>query len=107
MEERRLKDYRRCVSCRRVAPKSVFWRIVRCYPNQQVRLDQGMGRSVYLCPSLTCLRAAQKKDRLSRSLKVKVEPSVYHRLEQRLKASERPDPAIDLGTAHASVTPID
>jgi uncharacterized protein len=83
-----MKDHRRCVSCRRVAPKSAFWRIVRCHPDRQIQLDQGMGRSVYLCPASACLKSAQKKDRLSRALKVKVEPSVYHRLEQRLGAND-------------------
>jgi uncharacterized protein len=107
MEERRLKDYRRCVSCRRVAPKSAFWRIVRCHPDQQVRLDQGMGRSVYLCPHLACLKVAQKKDRLSRSLKTKVDAALYHRLEKRLVVAERPDSAADLETAPIDVTPID
>jgi uncharacterized protein len=107
MEESRLKDERRCVSCRKVAPKSAFWRIVRCYPDQQVRLDQGMGRSVYLCPTRDCLKAAQKKDRLSRSLKAKVDATVYHRLEERLEAGDRPNDAIGLGTAHGTVTAID
>ncbi len=101
-----MKDHRRCVSCRIVAPKSTFWRIVRCHPDRIVRLDQGMGRSVYLCPTLTCLKSAQKKDRLSRSLKTKVDAAVYHRLEARLEPDDRLAIAMDLAVGSGDVTPI-
>jgi uncharacterized protein len=102
----RVKDQRRCVSCRIVAPKSAFWRIVRCHPDRIVRLDQGMGRSVYLCPTLTCLKSAQKKDRLSRSLKTKVDAAVYHRLEALLESDDRSTVGMDLAAESGDVTPI-
>jgi uncharacterized protein len=47
-------------------------------------LDQGMGRSSYLCPTVDCLQAAQKKNRLGRSLKAFVPSEVYQTLWQRL-----------------------
>ncbi|MGF1521303.1 MAG: YlxR family protein [Leptolyngbyaceae cyanobacterium] len=77
-------NYRRCVSCRQIAPKEAFWRIVRVYPTRTVQLDQGMGRSAYLCPKADCLRAAQKKNRLGRSLRAVVPEDVYNLLWQRL-----------------------
>jgi uncharacterized protein len=77
-------NYRRCVVCRKVAPKSHFWRIVRLHPSRTIELDQGMGRSAYLCPEKTCLQAAQKKDRLGRALKANVPDSIYQCLWQRL-----------------------
>jgi uncharacterized protein len=101
-----VKDQRRCVSCRIVAPKSTFWRIVRCHPDSIVRLDQGMGRSVYLCSTLTCLRSAQKKDRLSRSLKTKVDAAVYQRLEARLAPSPEARRETDLLAESGDVPPI-
>jgi uncharacterized protein len=73
-------NYRRCVSCRRTAPKQEFWRIVRVYPSQEVRVNQGSGRSAYLCPQEECLKAAQKKNRLGRSLKAVVPDSIYQEL---------------------------
>ncbi|NEO84548.1 MAG: YlxR family protein [Spirulina sp. SIO3F2] len=79
-----LKNYRRCVACRKVALKQEFWRIVRLHPSRTVQLDQGMGRSAYLCPQLSCLRTAQKKDRLRRSLKTSVPDEIYHQLQERL-----------------------
>ncbi len=78
-------NYRRCVVCRQVALKEHFWRVVRVYPSNQVQLDQGMGRSAYLCPNIECLKAAQKKNRLGRSLKVTIPEPIYQLLWERLK----------------------
>jgi uncharacterized protein len=78
------KDDRRCVSCRKVAPKDRFWRVVRCYPSKEVKIDLGdtrlAGRSAYICPTPECLQIAQKKNRLGRSLKVQVERDIYQKL---------------------------
>jgi len=80
-------NLRRCISCRKVAPKSSLWRIVRVFPSRTVQLDEGMGRSAYLCPQAGCLRAAQKKKRLGRALRASVPPSIYESLWQRLEYS--------------------
>ncbi|MBM0741851.1 YlxR family protein [Phormidium sp. CLA17] len=76
-------SYRRCVACRKAALKVDFWRIVRVHPSQEVHLDEGMGRSAYLCPKIECLKAARKKNRLGRALKAAVPDSLYENLEQR------------------------
>jgi uncharacterized protein len=80
-------NHRRCVSCRRIAPKAEFWRVVRVYPDRRVRLDEGMGRSAYLCPQAECLRQAQKKKRLSRALKTSVPEAIYQSLWHRLETT--------------------
>ena len=82
-------NYRRCISCRRLAPKESFWRVVQDYSSRQVQLDQGMGRSAYICPQESCLRAAQRKKRLGRSLKTFVPEQIYHRLWDRLTDSSQ------------------
>jgi len=79
---------RRCVACRRLAPRAAFWRIVRVYPSRTVQLDRGMGRSAYLCPQAACLQAAQKKDRFGRSLRTSVPPAIYQQLWARLAAED-------------------
>jgi hypothetical protein len=84
-------NYRRCVVCRKIGHKQEFWRVVRLYPCHQVSLDQGMGRSVYLCPQETCLQAAQKKNRLGRALKAEVPDGIYRQLWHRLTKSN-PEP---------------
>ncbi|KAM3092193.1 YlxR family protein [Phormidesmis sp. 146-35] len=77
-------NHRRCISCRKTAPKSEFWRIVRTHPDHTIALDQGMGRSAYLCPTPDCLKAAQKKERLSRVLKTPVPELIFQTLKERL-----------------------
>lgn len=81
-------NLRRCVSCRQLAPKHEFWRIVRVHPSRTVELDQGMGRSAYLCQSSDCLKAAQKKNRLGRSLKAPIPVTIYEALWERLERSQ-------------------
>jgi predicted RNA-binding protein YlxR (DUF448 family) len=83
-------NYRRCISCRQVAPKKAFWRIVRVYPCRQVQLDQGMGRSAYLCPSESCLTLARQKNRLGRALKTPIADSIYQSLWKRLASETKP-----------------
>ncbi|ELR98664.1 YlxR family protein [Gloeocapsa sp. PCC 73106] len=77
-------NYRRCLSCRCVGPKESFWRIVRVYPSTEVQLDQGQGRSAYLCPQEDCLRIAQQKNRLGKALKIYVSEEIYQKLWTRL-----------------------
>ncbi len=81
-------NYRRCISCRQIAPKEAFWRVARIHPSHTIVLDRGMGRSAYLCPRSECLKAAQKKDRLSRALKAPVSSQIYERLWQRLTETQ-------------------
>ncbi|MGF1487635.1 MAG: YlxR family protein [Prochloraceae cyanobacterium] len=77
-------NYRRCLSCGKVAPKTSFWRIVRVYPSSKVQLDRGMGRSAYLCPQASCLQTASQKNRLGRSLRTSVSKEIYQTLWDRL-----------------------
>jgi uncharacterized protein len=78
------KDFRRCVSCRKVALRTEFWRVVKCHPSNQIEIDLGdtlrQGRSVYLCPTAECLQLAQKKNRLGKSLKAQVSQDIYQAL---------------------------
>ncbi len=83
------KNYRLCISCRKTADRNQLWRIVRTFPNRQVQLDTGMGRSAYLCQTAECLKMAQKKDRLSRALRTKVTTDVYQMLADRLEKNTR------------------
>ena len=77
-------NYRRCVSCRKVASKDNFWRVVRLSKSSTVKLDDGEGRSAYICPQNDCLKIAQKK-KLGRSLKTYVPSEIYNQLWERLE----------------------
>jgi uncharacterized protein len=77
-------NYRRCISCRVVAPKNQFLRVVREHSTGKIELDRGMGRSAYLCRSIHCIRQAQKKKRLERTLRSPFPPDLYATLEQNI-----------------------
>lgn len=77
-------NHRRCISCRRVASKTSFWRVVRLAASHKVQLDQGMGRSAYLCPNPQCLVKAKLKNRLNSCLRAKVPEHIYQTLQERL-----------------------
>jgi uncharacterized protein len=77
-------NYRQCVSCRKIAPKQFLWRVVRLASSHEIQLDQGMGRSAYLCPNLDCLRQAKSKNRLKSALRTKVADHIYQNLQERL-----------------------
>ena len=78
-------NYRQCVSCRKIAHKQSFLRVVRVAANNKVQLDLGMGRSAYLCPNLECFTLAKRKNRLRAALRTKVDESIYQNLQERLK----------------------
>ena len=77
-------NYRRCISCRKIAPKESFWRVVRVHPDGQITLGEGMGRSVYICPQADCIQQACHKKRLSRALKATVPECIYQSLQEGL-----------------------
>lgn len=52
--------------------------------SNQIQLDEGMGRSAYLCPNLECWTVAKSKNRLQSSLRTKVDDRIYKSLEERL-----------------------
>ena len=83
-------NIRRCIACRKMAPKQEFWRVVRVHTSQAIALNQEMGRSAYLCPQEVCLKNAQKKNRLGKALKASVPESIYDQLWQRL-VKDKPD----------------
>ncbi|MBE9043893.1 YlxR family protein [Pleurocapsales cyanobacterium LEGE 10410] len=78
------KNYRRCISCRRVAPKKTFWRVVRLASSHEIQLDRGMGRSAYLCPNEQCFTQARLKNRLKNALRAKIPEHIYQNLQERL-----------------------
>lgn len=79
-------NYRRCVSCRKSAPKEEFLRVVRVYPSYTVTLGEGMGRSAYLCPQASCVKMARKKNKLDRALKATVPLEIHELLWQKTDA---------------------
>ena len=78
-------NYRRCISCRKIASKEEFWRVVRIPKSHEIVLDRGIiGRSAYICPNSDCLQKAQRKNLLKRALRVIVPEQIYDLLQRRL-----------------------
>ena len=74
---------RRCVACRALLDRQQLWRVIRLAEGG-LGLDQGMGRSAYLCPSPTCLDEARRRKRLQRALRCQVSDSIFATLAARL-----------------------
>jgi predicted RNA-binding protein YlxR (DUF448 family) len=75
---------RRCVACRTLADRLDLWRLVRLADGTGVVLDQGMGRSAYLCRNADCLAEARRRRRFQRSLRCPVADQLILTLETRL-----------------------
>lgn len=75
-------NIRRCLSCQKLGNKEEFWRVVRV--EGAIKLDDGMGRSAYICPNLECLKIAKKKNRLGRSLHCPIPDEIFDTLKLKL-----------------------
>jgi len=83
---------RRCVACRTLSDRRQRWRVIRRAEGGIV-LDQGMGRSAYLCQRLCCLEDARRRRRLQKALRCPVNDTVLDALMQRLNNEAlRPTP---------------
>ncbi|NDG24387.1 MAG: YlxR family protein [Synechococcaceae bacterium WBB_10_009] len=81
---------RRCVTCRTLLDRQQLWRVIR-QAEGGLALDQGMGRSAYLCRNHTCLEEARRRKKLQKALRCQVADSIYAALEQRLRTSPSAD----------------
>lgn len=78
---------RRCVACRDLRDRQLLWRLIR-QVDGSITLDQGMGRSAYLCPDRACLEEAKRRKRLQRSLRCQIADSIIATLDARLEAND-------------------
>ena len=81
---------RRCVSCRQLLDRRQLWRVIRLAEGG-MSLDQGMGRSAYLCPNRDCLEEAKRRRKLQKALRCQVAESIVAALEQRLLTTRAAD----------------
>ena len=77
---------RQCVGCAQMKSKKEMLRIIKT-PEEEIVLDttsRRNGRGAYICASMDCLKNAQKKRGLERSLKMAIPIEVYETLEQEM-----------------------
>lgn len=82
---------RTCVGCGEQKTKKELIRVVKNNENQ-VSVDfkgKANGRGAYICPSVECLKKAQKRDALSRSLMIKIDQEIYERLAKELAEGDQ------------------
>lgn len=73
---------RMCSGCMIRRDKKELLRVVR-NGDESVSLDythKAQGRGVYVCPEISCIKKAEKKNWFSRSLKTKIPPEIYDEL---------------------------
>lgn len=81
---------RRCTGCGEMKEKKDLIRIVRT-PDGDIRIDRTgklNGRGAYLCDDASCLRKAQKKRSLQRSLDTAIPDEIFDELESRWEATQ-------------------
>lgn len=78
------------MSCRQLLDRRQLWRVTRLAEGG-MSLDQGMGRSAYLCPNRDCLEEAKRRRKLQKALRCQVAESIVAALEQRLLTTRAAD----------------
>ena len=71
------------MTCRQLLDRQQLWRVIRL-KDGGLSLDQGMGRSAYLCPTQACLEEAKRRKKLQKGLRCQVADSIVETLERRL-----------------------
>lgn len=83
---------RKCAGCMESKPKSELIRIAGY--EGEVSIDEtgrAKGRGVYLCPNQNCLKEAQKKRAIGRSLHMNLKDSQLEKLFEELGEYEKKD----------------
>lgn len=81
---------RQCTGCGVRKEKKELIRIIKT-PEDLIEVDftgKKNGRGAYICNSVECLRIAEKRKSLERSLRVTIPAEVYKELEKEMMGSE-------------------
>ena len=78
------KPLRKCIGCNEMKEKSALIRIIRTAEGNILLDKTGRmnGRGAYVCPKDACLEMAVKNGGLSRSFKMKTDPSILELLRK-------------------------
>lgn len=81
---------RMCTGCGEMFDKRTLVRVVKS-PEGEVSLDligKKAGRGAYVCKSADCLKQARKKRAFERAFSMKIEDSVYDKMEEEISNAE-------------------
>ncbi len=76
---------RRCVTCKKVVDRQHLLKVTKDYQDGIV-IENGMGRSAYICPNDICLNEAWRRKRLQKALRCQIDPTIIEILQQSLKS---------------------
>lgn len=84
---------RMCLGCSEMKPKRELIRVVHqkdgaILPDATGKLS---GRGAYICPKLSCLKAARKAKRLEKAFACRISDEIYDALEKQMTALEQED----------------
>ena len=81
---------RMCLGCGEMRPKRELIRVVKSKEGD-ISLDltgKKAGRGAYVCKSADCLKQARKKRAFERAFSMKIEDSVYDKMEEEISNAE-------------------
>ena len=82
---------RMCLGCNEMKPKRELIRVVH-QKDGAILLDatgKQAGRGAYICPKMTCLKAARKARRLEKTFSCRISDEIYDALEQSMQTAEQ------------------
>ena len=84
---------RMCLGCNEMKPKRELIRVVH-QKDGSILLDatgKQQGRGAYICPQLSCLRAARKARRLEKAFSCRISEEIYDALETAMQQEGKAD----------------
>ena len=74
---------RKCISCRTTFDRNNLLKITNDH-ELGIMLNQGMGRSAYICKSKKCYTDSKLKKKLQKALKISLKPDFFNIFEKQI-----------------------
>ena len=82
--KRNLPIMRRCISCRETYDRKNLFRITK-HHNLGILINQGNGRSAYICKTGKCSRDPKIQKKLQKALRISINPNFYEIFEMEIQ----------------------
>ena len=82
--KKNLPIMRRCISCRENFDRKNLFKITK-HHNLGILINQGNGRSAYLCKEEKCLRDSKIQKKLQKALRMSINPNFYEIYEMEIQ----------------------
>ena len=75
---------RRCISCREIYDRKNLFRIIK-NNNLGILINQGNGRSAYICKAEKCFKDPKIHKKLQKALRISINPNFYEIFEMEIQ----------------------